>query len=45
MNKKTLAAFLVLAPSALFGADSQWALEQSTLTYTMCLTRCIRSMV
>jgi hypothetical protein len=33
MNKKTLAAFLLLAPSAFFGADNQWVLEQSTLTY------------
>jgi len=33
MNKKVLVAFLVLAPSWLPGADSQWVLEQSTLTY------------
>jgi hypothetical protein len=33
MRRKTLAAFLLLAPSAFFGADSQWVLEQSTLTY------------
>ncbi len=33
MNGKTLAAFLLLAPSALFAADVQWVLEQSTLTY------------
>ncbi|MGO9967450.1 MAG: hypothetical protein ACLPY2_09265 [Bryobacteraceae bacterium] len=33
MKKKTLAAFLLLAPSAFFGADDQWVLEQSTLTY------------
>lgn len=32
MNKKRLAAFLLLAPVAL-AADSQWVLEQSTLTY------------
>jgi hypothetical protein len=33
MNKKKLAALLLLVSPALFGADSQWALEQSTLTY------------
>ncbi len=33
MNGKILAAFLVFTPSALFAADLQWVLEQSTLTY------------
>ena len=32
MNKRRLAAFLLLA-APVFGADSQWVLEQSTLTY------------
>lgn len=32
MNKRTLAA-LLLASCPLFAADSQWVLEQSTLTY------------
>ncbi|HYW41603.1 MAG TPA: hypothetical protein VE959_02025 [Bryobacteraceae bacterium] len=33
MNRRILTAFLLLAPAALAGADSQWALGQSTLTY------------
>jgi hypothetical protein len=33
MNKKVLMAFLFLAPSQLVLAQSQWVLEQSTLTY------------
>ncbi|SPE28151.1 conserved exported hypothetical protein [Candidatus Sulfotelmatobacter sp. SbA7] len=33
MNKKTLVALLLLAPHAFAAADSQWVLEQSTLTY------------
>jgi len=33
MNKKILAVFLLLALPRLFAADSQWVLEQSTLTY------------
>jgi hypothetical protein len=33
MNRKILVACLVLAPSALSGADSQWVLGQSTLAY------------
>jgi hypothetical protein len=33
MNKKVLAAFLLLALPSLFAADSQWVLEQCTLTY------------
>jgi len=33
MNTKILAAFLLLAFSRLFAADSQWVLEQCTLTY------------
>ena len=33
MNRKTLAAVLLLAAPPLCGADSQWVLEQSTLTY------------
>ena len=33
MNKKILALFLLLALPQLFAADSQWVLEQSTLTY------------
>src|SRR5664280_2438774 len=32
MNKRTLLAFLLLAP-LLAAADGQWTLEQSTLTY------------
>ena len=33
MNRKILMAVLLLAPSTLAGADSQWVLGQSTLTY------------
>ena len=33
MNRKLLVAVLLLAPPALAGADSQWVLGQSTLTY------------
>ena len=33
MNKKLPIAFLFLAPSWLALAQSQWVLEQSTLTY------------
>jgi hypothetical protein len=33
MNRKLLMAVLLLAPSTLAGADSQWVLGQSTLTY------------
>jgi hypothetical protein len=33
MNQRILAVFLLLAPAALFGADSQWVLGQSTLSY------------
>ena len=33
MNQRFVAAFLLLAPAALFGADSQWALGPSTLSY------------
>jgi hypothetical protein len=33
MNRKLLGAFLLLAPLTLAGADSQWVLGQSTLTY------------
>jgi hypothetical protein len=33
MNQRFLAAFLLLAPAALFGADSQWVLGPSTLSY------------
>jgi hypothetical protein len=33
MNKKTLILFLLLAVPRLFSADSQWILDQSTLTY------------
>jgi len=33
MLRKILLAFWLLAPLALAGADSQWALEQATLTY------------
>ncbi len=33
MNRKILAAFLLLAPATLAGADGQWVLAQSTLTY------------
>jgi hypothetical protein len=33
MNKKILIAFLLAALPALAGADSQWVLKQSTLTY------------
>jgi hypothetical protein len=33
MHRKTLIAFLFLALPALGGSDSQWVLEQSTLTY------------
>ena len=33
MNRKILAVFLLLAPPALFGADGQWVLGPSTLSY------------
>ena len=33
MNQRILAAFWLLAPAMLFGADSQWVLGQSTLSY------------
>jgi len=33
MNVKTLSLFAVLTPCALIGADTQWGLEKSTLTY------------
>jgi len=33
MHRKILTALLLLAPAALAGADSQWAVAQSTLTY------------
>jgi hypothetical protein len=33
MNRKIRMAFLLLAPPTLAGADSQWVLGQSTLTY------------
>lgn len=33
MNNKILIALLLLAPPAFAGSDSQWALEQCTLTY------------
>ena len=33
MLGKLLIGFLLLSPAALAGADSQWALDQSTLTY------------
>src|ERR1039458_9553270 len=33
MNQRILAVFLLLAPAALFGADNQWVLGQSTLSY------------
>src|SRR5512140_2284084 len=33
MNRQLLTAFLLLAPATLAGADSQWVLGQSTLTY------------
>ncbi len=33
MNAKTLPVFLLLAVSSLFGADHQWVLKQSALTY------------
>jgi len=33
MNKKILIAFLLLAVPALSGSDSQWVLQQSSLTY------------
>src|ERR1039458_6859634 len=33
MNQRFVAAFLLLAPAALFGADSQWVLGASTLSY------------
>jgi hypothetical protein len=33
MNTKALAALLLLAPSIFFGADTQWVLQQSALTY------------
>jgi hypothetical protein len=33
MNKRILAALLLVTNSAFSGADSQWALQQSTLTY------------
>jgi hypothetical protein len=33
MSRRILAAFLLLAPAILFGADNQWTLGQSTLTY------------
>jgi len=32
-NKKILMAFLLVAVAQLFAADSQWVLDQSTLTY------------
>jgi hypothetical protein len=33
MKKKMLVAFLLLVPFQIAGADSQWVLEKSTLTY------------
>src|SRR5450759_958620 len=33
MNRKLLTVLLLLAPPTLAGADSQWVLEQCTLTY------------
>jgi hypothetical protein len=33
MNKRVLIAFLLVALTAFAGADSQWVLQQSTLTY------------
>ena len=33
MNQRILMAFLLLAPPTLAGADSQWVIGQSTLTY------------
>jgi hypothetical protein len=33
MNQRILVAFWLLAPAMLFGADSQWVLAQSTLSY------------
>ena len=33
MNRKLLTVFLLLAPPTLAGADSQWVLGQSSLTY------------
>jgi hypothetical protein len=33
MLGKLLIGFLLLSPSALAGADSQWVLDQSTLIY------------
>ena len=33
MNQRFVAAFFLLAPAALFGADSQWVLGPSTLSY------------
>ncbi len=33
MNLRIPAVFLILAPAALFGADSQWVLGPSTLSY------------
>src|ERR1019366_8111203 len=33
MNQRLVATFLLLAPAALFGADSQWVLGASTLSY------------
>ena len=33
MNQTILTALLILAPAALCGADTQWVLGQSTLTY------------
>src|SRR5450759_3143160 len=33
MNRKLLTVLLLLAPPTLAGADSQWVLGQSTLTY------------
>jgi hypothetical protein len=33
MNQTILTALLILSPAAFFGADTQWVLEQSTLTY------------
>lgn len=33
MNQRFVAAFLLLAPAALFGADGQWVLGPSTLSY------------
>jgi hypothetical protein len=33
LNQRMLAAFLLLTPPALFGADAQWVLGPSTLSY------------